>query len=227
MAPGPSVPVDERREIVRVSCEIPVTCSYRQKDYPVTVADMGLSGLRLEGPRRFPKGKHVTLAHRSGGPILCLVVWSRPKNEEARFLTGVRFKDTIENLKKSWVQTELTRLGFVPGRIVERRKHVRVDADVRAVIANQSGDLLVEGRMRNVGISGALIETKFEVDEGTIIRLQADPLEATKGLDILSEVRSCRPASQDGEDFLHGLRFIEVEDEPHLKRYLYQLLRSQ
>lgn len=226
LAPGPSVPIDERREIVRVACQIPVGCGYRNQQYPVTVVDMGLSGLRLKSPTRFPRGKLVTLSHAGGGPVLCMVVWVRSRGKNEGFELGLRFHDTIDNLRNSWVQNELTRLGFIPGRIQERRKHIRVDADVRAVIANRSGELLVEGRLRNVGISGAMIQTKVEVDVGTSIRLQADPLASVEGLDILSEVRSCRP-HHDGDDFLHGLRFVEVADEGHLKRYLYTLLRNQ
>lgn len=224
--PGGEVPTDERRDIVRVPCRIPAFCVCGDQRQQVTVVDMGLKGMRLEAPSAIGKGKQVTLERpKDGGPVTCKVVWCQPKRASDKQLLGLQFTDSADNMRRSWIRGALQKLGFVPGRIKERRKHIRVPAEHRAVLANKAGDILSEGNLKNLGLSGALVLTHIQVPKGMSVRLQVDPLGTLPLLDAVSEVRSCSAAKNDNK-FYHGLKFEDV-DEELVKKYLRMLMKSR
>lgn len=225
LLPGGSTPTDERREIVRVNCKLPASCEIGSEKISVTVVDMGLRGLRIESPKRLGKGRKVTVSRPNhGGPVECKVVWSSARRFAEVYQAGLQFTDTVDNMRKSWIKGTLQQLGFSPGRIKEKRKHIRLPAEQRAAIQNSSGDILTDGVVINLGIGGALIALDIEVAKTVPVVLVVDPLANLEPLEMPSEIRSCyRP--KNSRQYLHGLRFHD-QDNDLVKRYLAVLLKG-
>ncbi|MBI3929605.1 MAG: PilZ domain-containing protein [Armatimonadetes bacterium] len=225
---APSVPTEERRQLIRLSCKIVALCSASGREFKVAVTDIGLNGMRLEAPEQLKKGQalQILCPNQPGGAIACEVVWCRQVGNSKSWSTGVRFSDSDENKASSWIKPALHSLGFGAGKIKERRTHVRVPANCRprAAVANKAGDVLTEGSLLNLGIGGALVSLGVEVRPGMTIRLQLDPLGALPGLDLLSEVRSCKKDVRN-QKWLHGMRFND-RDNPMVRRYMDLFLKD-
>lgn len=225
LLPGGATPVLERREIVRVECKVPVVCIFPAGgEMNGTVIDMGMRGVRLETKQKLKKGNTVRLLRPDGGPVECLIVWTRPKRFSDDFLAGLQFIDSAENLRASWIKGTLKKLGFTPGRIKEKRKHIRVPSELRAALVSTAGDELCEGTLINLGIGGALVALPVEVPSNVKVSVRIDPVAHLKGLELPCAIRSCRknPRSQ---KFEHGLRF-EDQDNDTVKQYLNVLMKS-
>lgn len=223
--PGSNPPVEERREIVRVECKVPaIVLPEKGGELKAIVIDMGLKGLRLETDTKLPKKKSVRIIRPEGGPIVCRVVWTRPKRFSDKFHAGLEFADSPENMRASWVKGTLQQLGFQPGRIKEKRKHIRVPSEQRAVLATPAGDELGEGELLNLGIGGALIEIGVAVPEGNKTILRVDPVGTLPFLEMPAVIRSVRQNKRN-QKFQHGLRF-EDQDARLVKRYLSILMKS-
>lgn len=218
-------PVEERREIVRIPCKVPVILLPEGGgEMTAVVIDMGLKGLRLETDKKLSKKKALRIIRREGGPIVCGVKWTRPKRFSDKFHTGVEFQDTAENLRASWIKPTLQQLGFQPGRIKEKRRHIRVPSDSRAVIASSAGEELGDGILMNLGIGGALVSVNVAVPEKNKVLLRVDPVGALPLLEMPAIVRNVHQ-DQRTQKHLHGLRF-EDQNNKLVKRYLSILMKS-
>ncbi len=226
LLPGGSTPTEERREIVRVQCKVPAICRPLDggKEMKVVVIDMGLRGIRIETPTKLGKNRSVVMTRPNGGPGICKVVWGRPKRFSQLFLAGLQFADTVENMRQSWIKQTLTQLGFSPGRIKEKRKHIRVPSEQRAVLSSTVGDDLTDGLLINLGIGGALVSLPIEVPKTVRVVLKVDPMGTLSPLEIPCTIRSCRKCKKSLK-YLHGLRF-EDQDNDLVRRYLALLMKS-
>jgi hypothetical protein len=225
LVPGSNPPVDERREIVRIPCKVPaIILPEGGGELKALVIDMGLKGLRLETHKKLSKKKAIRVVRPDGGPIVCRVKWTRPKRFSDKFHAGVEFQDSAENMRASWIKGTLQQLGFQPGRIKEKRKHIRVPSEARAVLATVAGDELGEGVLLNLGIGGALIAIDVAVPEGHNTILRVDPVGALPFLEMPSIVRSVHKNKRTLKQ-LHGLRF-EDQNNRLVKRYLTILMKS-
>lgn len=215
----------ERREIVRVECKVPAVCLFPDgKQSKAVVVDMGMKGLRLECRKKLPANKTVRIMRPDGGPVNCKIVWCKPKRFSDRYLAGLEFSDTPENLRHSWIKNTLQNLGFVPGRIKEKRMHIRVPAEQRASLVSAAGDELTEGLLINLGIGGALVEMGVLVPKALRVSLRVDPMGALPALELPCEIRSAFQ-NQRNQKFMHGLRFDD-QDNDLVKKYLALLMKS-
>ena len=225
LVPGANPPVEERREIVRIPCKVPViVLPEGGGEMTAVVIDMGLKGLRLETDKKLSKKKSLRVLRPKGGPVVCRVKWIRPKRFSDKFHAGVEFVDTAENMRASWLKDTLRQLGFQPGRIKEKRKHIRVPSESRAVLASTAGDELGEGILLNLGVGGALAAIDVAVPEGNKIILRVDPVGTLPFLEIPAVIRSVQQ-NQRTQKFQHGLKF-EDQDNRLVKRYLSILMKS-
>jgi PilZ domain-containing protein len=225
LMPGSNPPVEERREIVRIPCKVPVIVLPESGgEMTAVVIDMGLKGLRLETDKKLSKKKAVRVIRPNGGPIVCQVKWTRPKRFSEKFHTGVEFSDSAENMRASWIKDTLRQLGFQPGRIKEKRKHIRVPSESRAVLASVAGDELGDGVLVNMGVGGALVAIDVAVPEGNKTILRVDPVGALPLLEMPAVIRSVHQNKRT-QKHLHGLRFDD-QDNRLVKRYLSILMKS-
>ena len=225
MLPGSETPVEERREIVRVPCKIPAVCRHAGgEQMKVVVVDMGMRGLRLETDKKLAKDSAVAILRPGGGPIACKVVWTRPKRFSEKHLSGLQFSDTSANMKASWIKGTLQQLGFEPGRIKEKRKHIRVPSEQRATLVSTAGDELTEGIILNLGLGGALVQMQVQVPSQVKVSLRVDPVGVVAPLEMPCQIRSSWKDERTLK-FMHGLRFDDQNNDL-VKKHLKILMKS-
>jgi PilZ domain len=225
LLPGAEPPVLERREIVRIPCKVPAVCRLADgTELKAVVVDMGMRGLRLETAVKLPKAGMVHVLRPGGGPIGCRVAWNRPKRFSDQHLAGLEFSDSAKNMRASWIKGTLQKLGFEPGRIKEKRKHIRVPAEQRATLVSTAGDELTEGVLINLGIGGALAQMHVEIPANVKVSLRVDPVGAVPPLEMACTIRSSWKNERNLK-YMHGLRFDD-QDNALVKKYLKILMKS-
>lgn len=217
----------ERRALVRLPCKIQAQLSDGATEMTVAVSDISLKGIRVESPEKLAKGKQVKVLGKgaNGGPVQCKVLWA--KQVDKHWSCGLEYSDSQQNMATSWVKEALLKLGFTKGKASERRKHLRLPAStqVRAALANLSGDVLTDGMLINLGAGGALVAVKVEVPPGTRVRIQIDPIGVVAPLDITGVIRSAKRNVR-SQNYYHGIRF-DVAEDPLVKKYLQILMKGR
>ena len=214
--------VQERRDVIRLTCRVPVQIQVDGTYHDGMVSNISLQGLRVETARKMKKTDRIAIgqANSKSGSVACQVMWVRPTSKKGSYSNGIKFEDTQENLGRSWLRDCLRQLGFEPGRIRERRNFIRFPApsQVRAALTNRTGDQLTDGRLLNIGYGGALAAFSVEVPPNTPIRLQLDPTLDSPPLDCCGMVRS---SIKDVKRQMHvtGLEF-DMQGEPQIKAYI-------
>lgn len=166
----------DRRSTLRIPCGIDASLEHSGKTVPVVVEDIGLQGLRLLVLGKVRKGSIVELSapDKPGEPVRCRIEWKREHPQG--FVTGASFKDSAEQLSRSWLFQEVKSIGEEAVETKKRRRGVRV-------ICNTSAQLKVQGEkieinMIDLGLGGALIEGEgLEFQKGDTFRLAVGPLE--------------------------------------------------
>lgn len=217
---GQEIIESERRRAVRIPCRM--KAGVEGLGAPAIVINISVLGMRVETTTRLRKNTVLQVDGRDypGQPLSARVIWCQ--NRDGQWIAGLMFVGSNEEKNISWVKTALDKLGASQNRVKERRAHVRVPAEGIAYLANRSGDRLCEGKLRNIGLGGALFLSEVGVQAGTTVRLQSDIVGRVK-LDEPGTVRSCRKDIR-SQHFLVGMEFAETGTE-QVRKYLRQVAR--
>lgn len=164
----------ERRQTIRVDCCYQVGCALHGEEFPGTVSNMGLGGMRLLIPRRLDNGSELTLtqADLDSGPVTSKVIWTR-QLRSGEVETGLAYEGPPARLQQSWVKPALQRLGFEVMPENERRQHVRVN--VKTTASLEAAGQRLPCTVVDLGLGGALIEGSLNgVQSGDACSLQVD-----------------------------------------------------
>ncbi len=147
----------ERRQTIRVDCCYQVGCAIEGEEFPGTVSNMGLGGMRLLIPRRLPNGSELTLtqADLDAGSVNSKVIWTR-ELRGGEVETGLAYEGPPGRLQQSWVKPALQRLGFEVMPQHERRQHVRVN--VKTTASLEAAGRKTPCTVVDLGLGGALVE---------------------------------------------------------------------
>lgn len=161
----------ERRRALRIRSYCLVQLAVDGEQHKGTVTDIGLEGIRLKSlSAPLVIGAEVAVSYPKSTPgfelgvVRCVVLWSQKVGRE--MVAGLRYNDTKENMRRSWVRYVLTELGFDEARTYQRRRHIRVDGSIPARLFQGEESLVPDARVVNLGIGGALVETRNEVPKG-------------------------------------------------------------
>lgn len=212
---GQEVLEAERRKAVRVPCRFKAAV----EGTVVNVVNISLLGMRVDGPKRWRKNVVVTVDGRdhAGKSLFARVAWCHSRGNE--WTHGLMFMGNEAELNQSWVKTALDKLGSSQGRAKERRTHVRCNTDLPAALANSTGGRLCPGKLRNIGLGGALFLSEVGVQPGTPVLLQLNASGRPK-LDEKATVRSSRKDPRSAQFFI-GLQFAAVGSEA-VRKFLKQ-----
>jgi hypothetical protein len=224
----PTRELEERRQVIRLKGRLlgQIRSDDGAKSSDAFITNLSLTGLRFDGTKKYQKGDRfqIGLVDSRAGLVTCIVVWV--KTSGTTVSTGVRFDESKENLAKSWLKQTLLQLGFVPGKVKERRTYIRFPSPstIRAVVGNRNGDNLTEGRLLNIGYGGALAGLEVELPIGAPVNLQLDPTLTTPPLDSLGKVRSVvRDVKK--RVYITGIQF-DTQGESQVKKYLKAVRKS-
>lgn len=161
----------EKRRSLRVKSYAQVRALLENQEHKAVVTELGVDGLRfksMEAP--LAQGQQVELRYISQvdgaavGPVLVQIAWVQRVGRD--LVAGARYVDSYENMRRSWVRFLLMEVGFDDSQTYQRRKFIRVDASIPARIFNQATELVLEGRLVNIGIGGCLLESGQTLEKG-------------------------------------------------------------
>lgn len=212
-------PVEERRTVPRLVCEIQVVMLHGKGARGGRITDMGLFGISLEEPENLAPGSKIRLllAHdESLEEVTCKVRWCR--TAENGFLCGLTYHQDPASLSRSWVCTLLRELGYDLDHLQQRRHYIRVKAAVPAQLDGQSGSV------RDLGVGGALVRCSNSLPENSGCRLTLGPHGDLPQLVLEAVVRNSREDKDGGH--LHSLHFPDPDEEQteQLGRYVLNFL---
>lgn len=229
----PSKSGQDGRSRTRVLCRYPVLYSQEGsvEQHRAYVVDIGISGMRLEGVQKFKKGDLIRVASAYPGmeqnKLQCEVMWCRQKGNE--FSAGIRYVETEENLKGSWVKVILQELGLADENAFQRRKHLRIATTLRCEIRNlRTGHYITDGRVLNLSVGGALVQSANSVDDGAQVLCLIGPYSNYPTLSISAKNLNTRYDEDEG-CYLHSVQFstLKPRDVKQVGKYVVDLLKGR
>lgn len=222
---------DEKRRLIRLKCRYKVTLTTEKRGFTGTVTDMGVQGMRLQVTEKVKPGSHLHVtfpAHSDSfkvDTVRCLVAWCR-KSRSGALEAGVRYDDEKNNLEKSWVKFILRELGFDEKSIFQRRKTLRAVAMLPATVS-RVGQSPLSGRILNLGVGGALLQSDDRLQSGQDLTLDIGPAEGLPLLSVPGHIVSDRYETE-SRTWFHGVRFRSMDDSrlQQLTRYIVSLLKQ-
>lgn len=224
----------ERRQLVRVRCRIPIQIRVGERTISGWVIDMGVQGIRIRTGIPLKKGQAVairaTVSQQSSQAwVSCRVMWVRTVEGGKHCLSGIRFHETRDNLRRTWVHRLLRELGLNENSLHERREFIRVDGRIPVKMQSlRDGGPMQSVETLNLGVAGLLLRTTRPLYPGEHYNCWVGPWGKLPQVGpIPSEVLSCRP-DPGGSASQVPLRFLELQEESvqELGRYVLTLLKE-
>ncbi len=220
-----SVPSSERRATPRLRCYYPVSCAAvaSQQVMSARVTEMSRQGMRMEASEPYKRGTSVNVTYTSPHPqatVRCKVRWSRRRASGSHWM-GVTYEEPPD---ASWVGYVLRELGFEDSDVFQKRRTIRLPAELQAEVRSPQGDVLSSGVVINLGVGGALVEMPRSVpgDREIVLSLLGP------AVDLPAWVLRVRPSPDRKSSYLAHIRFQEMTKAQtrHLGQHLISLLRA-
>lgn len=219
----------DRRELIRLRCHYDVDFVAKGKKHKGKVVDMSLKGMKIRGFAPVKKGDivEVTYAQEIMSDVVtikCEVKWCRTRERDYVVFAGLTYSEPDQVMSRSWIKPVLQQLGFQKELIYQQRKFVRAECFLPGNIIYGHGKMM-DGRLYNLGVGGALVETRFSVEELCAVELQIGPLEDYEPFSITGQVLNIR---KQGNLYLHSIEFSDPSDKSldQLGVYLKHLLTN-
>lgn len=106
---------DNRRNNLRVSCNVPVHCELNGEGFDGALKDVSPRGMRLELSRRLARNE-ILLISRPGvelKPVKAIVRWCRRHAHRDVLLAGLEVEMSADDLQLSWAQPILATFDFL------------------------------------------------------------------------------------------------------------------
>lgn len=106
---------DNRRNNLRVSCNVPVHCELNGESFDGALKDVSPRGMRLELGRRLARNETLKIS-RPGvelKPVLAVVRWCRRHAHREVLLAGLEVEMSANELQGSWAQPILATFDFL------------------------------------------------------------------------------------------------------------------
>lgn len=106
---------DNRRNNLRVSCNVPVRCELNGEGFDAALKDVSPRGMRIELARRLARNE-VLIISRPGvdlKPVQAIVRWCRRHAHRDVLLAGLEVEMTAQDIEGSWAQPILATFDFL------------------------------------------------------------------------------------------------------------------
>lgn len=203
----------------RILCHYRVNLRNDGREFDATITDIGITGMRIVGVPSLSRGERFEISYpfsdefKEEHSFEVEVMWCRSRSADNVHLAGVRFVKQGEELRGSWVHLLLHEVGLLGDAVFQRRRLRRSEAQFRAVVSKpKTGRKLLDGRINNLSVGGALVEsrTPLEVDTQVLALLGANPAYPAVSLSV--RVIDCRLDPSDGTHLI-SLQFVDFTKE--------------
>lgn len=210
---------EESRQTPRLLCQYRANGRHQGHDFRVSVVDIGATGVGLECDRKIPCGEIFHISYPlckefvPTNAVEVEVAWCRRRPEDGKILLGARYTADQQALRDSWVGLLLDQLGLGQDTAYQQRKHTRLATAMKAELRDlETGRFLTRGKLANLSVGGALIESPDALRAGLKVLALIGPQLDYPTLSIHASLLHSR-AEGDGENHLHSLQFINVSKE--------------
>jgi PilZ domain-containing protein len=220
---GDPVTPEESRDSPRILCQYRVNLEHKGEDYKASIVDLGTTGMRLIGVPQLNKGDDISISFpfsehfEQDKAFEVEVMWCRPSGVDSDELSvGVRYKKFGEDLKGTWVYTLLSEIGLTGSAVYQKRKHVRLATTQKVFLRDEAtGRHILEGRVNNISVGGALIESAFSMKRDRRVLALIGPSVNSPTLSIHAKVINSRSDIDEGCHLI-SLQFVEMTNH-HLR----------
>lgn len=227
---GEGESLEQKRSLTRLQCRIPVRCQGENLGFDALAVDIGLQGMRLEVPQKLPNDTVLAVSYHSLGrrrapeKVVTQVRWCRKCATSNSHEVGLEYVGGDSNHPRSWVDYVLDEVGYDEESVFERRRSLRAPGKLLGYLVTKGGRYA--GRVANLGIGGALLETTRALARGTPVEVEIGPEHGLTRLVMSGKVRHVRRAEAEG--WLNGVVFEELRPEQVelLGHYLFWLMRE-
>lgn len=216
---GEPATTEESRSSPRILCYYRVNLRNHGRDFKATIIDIGTTGMRVEGVPQLEKGERFELSYPFAEAFSqehsfeVEVMWCRARGHDDELVAGVRFVEQGEGLAGTWVHTLLTELGLTGDLVYQKRQHVRLTTTQKVFFRDETtGRHILEGRVNNLSVGGALVESSTSLKAGRRVLALIGPNVNYPTLSIHAEVLNCRLDDEDDHHLL-SLRFVELNKD--------------
>lgn len=210
---------EESRVSPRILCQYRVNMRNEGHDFKCSIVDVGTTGLRLEGVPRLEKGQRFFISYplaeafKEENAFEVEVMWCRPGDIGDQLVAGVAYLKTGEELRGTWVHTLLTEVGLIGEAAYRKRQHLRLSTTHKVFLRDvDSGHHILEGKVNNISIGGALVESESDLKAGRRVIALIGPNANFPLLSIHARVVASRPDPEEGHHLL-SLQFIDMSKE--------------
>jgi hypothetical protein len=207
---------EESRISPRILCQYRVNMRNAGSDFRCSIVDIGTTGLRLEGVPRLEKGQrfHISYpfaeAFKEEYSFEVEVMWCRDREIDDELVAGVRFLKTGDDLRGTWVHTLLSEVGLIGEAVYQKRRHVRLATTQKVFFRDvDTGHHILEGKVNNISVGGALVESESDMRAGRRILALIGPNVNFPTLAIHAKVLASRQ-DPDQDHHLLSLQFVDV-----------------
>lgn len=214
------------RQVFRIRCEYEVEYRVSERGYQGQIVDIGLGGMKLRCSHPPEVGESVIVSYPAAGSrganqsVPCRVEWVRHRERDRAQYVGLTYDASHEHLGQSWVKQLLKELGFRADLTFQRRRYLRAECFVPVRITDPNGGHH-QGRLCNLGVQGALIESPLLPSPGAAVTLQIGPFENLRAFELGGTI-----TQQSAQTNLLGVSFTQLTREATdtLGTYLRHLL---
>jgi len=227
---GPSHVGLERRHAPRLAGQWAAIARNGNDQFPVSIVNVGPSGLGLEASRRSASGNIISIspapAHHAGAnesEVEIEVKWCYVREHDGRVIIGTRFV-AGNHLEESWLGPLLREASLNWGDQEQKRKHVRLNSVLKAELRElETGRYLNEGDVSNISLGGILVKTTKSMHAVPPLLVLIGPYSNYPTLFLPARLVNSRQ-DDDGRVFLHALEFLNTS--PEQKETLESLIKG-
>lgn len=216
---GDPVSPDESRDSPRILCQYRVNINVNGEDHKASIVDIGTTGMRLDDVPQLEKGAQLKISFpfaeyfNEENSFDVEVMWCRKNPNSDQLSAGVRYKEFGEHLKGTWVYTLLSEIGLTGSAVYQKRKHVRLSTTQKVFLRDDTtGRHILEGRVNNLSVGGALVEGAFSMKSGRRVLALIGPTANSPTLSIRGKVINSRSDAEEGCHLI-SLQFVELSKE--------------
>lgn len=214
--------VQEKRYFPRARCQVEARCILPNKsDVKVQIVEVSIFGMRLYCDKKIKPSEIVTLEAvrgivphddllKLGNAVKMRVIWSKKRQSANDYVSGLLYSDVKKNLQDSWVAALLKKYGVSVGTAAHKRSKIRIPADLPLSIT--LGTEFLRGHVRDIGISGMLIETDREMRAKDRMKFRIGPYKHLQGFHCEGKVAHKR-FSASSKNWVYGIIFLEMKEK--------------
>ena len=222
----------ERRFSGRKDCDIPVL----RKDTDstsdiVVIKNISPYGFGLNSENPFREGQIYELEVEPSSDFFKLesfknriitveTIWISKRRQNSKFSAGVKFADTREYIKDSWVINLIESTGLSVDHKIHFRAYIRYPISMNVQYDGLSTNVGGYGMVVNIGAGGIAMETNSQIPLHTNLNLRLGPEFGLQQVSTVGEVRWSMPFVLENK-FVHGISFqLPISENNLLYKYV-------